>query len=68
MPPVPGGRAAEQLRGVMMSIRKVALIEPKASGVHIFTKFPLPRLGLPILGAILRRAGIAVTIYYQEAS
>lgn len=46
---------------------KVTLIEPMAPGVHVYMKFKLPRLGLPILGAVLERElGIRPTIYFQE--
>ena len=46
---------------------KVTLIEPKAPGVHVYAKFKLPRLGLPLLGATLERElGIRPTIYFQE--
>jgi len=46
---------------------KVVLIEPRAPGVHIYTKFKLPRLGLPLLGAMLERdLGIRPVIYFQE--
>ena len=46
---------------------KISLIEPKAPGVHVYAKFKLPRLGLPLLGAMLERElGIRPTIYFQE--
>jgi radical SAM superfamily enzyme YgiQ (UPF0313 family) len=51
-----------------MSINKVVLIEPKSPGVHVFSGFKLPRLGLPILGALLKEMGISSTIYYQQAT
>lgn len=34
---------------------KIILIEPKAPGIHVYSKFKLPRLGLPILGALLEQ-------------
>jgi radical SAM superfamily enzyme YgiQ (UPF0313 family) len=46
-------------------IRKVALIEPKPAGYHVFSRIALPRLGLPLLGAMLRDRGIEVSIYCQ---
>jgi radical SAM superfamily enzyme YgiQ (UPF0313 family) len=49
-------------------IRKVVLIEPRAPGFHVFSKFKLPRLGLPLLGAVLVNEGIEVKIYVQEVS
>ncbi len=46
---------------------RVTLIEPKAPGVHVYAKFKLPRLGLPLLGAMLERElGIRPTIIFQE--
>jgi len=46
---------------------KITLIEPKAPGVHVYAKFKLPRLGLPLLGAMLERElGIRPTIFFQE--
>jgi radical SAM superfamily enzyme YgiQ (UPF0313 family) len=48
-------------------IEKVVLIEPKSPGFHVFSKFKLPRLGLPLLGAMLKKElGIQVKIYFQE--
>lgn len=46
---------------------RVTFIEPRAPGVHVYAKYKLPRLGLPILGAMLERElGIRPTIYFQE--
>ena len=46
---------------------KITLIEPKAPGVHVYARFKLPRLGLPLLGAMLERElGIRPTIFFQE--
>ena len=46
---------------------KITLIEPKAPGVHVYSRFKLPRLGLPLLGALLERElGIRPQIYFQE--
>jgi len=50
----------------MGEIRKVALIEPKPPGYHVYSGIALPRLGLPILGAILKKRGIQVSIYCQD--
>lgn len=50
-------------------IKNIVLIEPKSPGFHVFSKFKLPRLGLPILGAVLERElGANVKIYFQECS
>ncbi len=46
---------------------KVTLIEPKAPGIHVYAKFKMPRLGLPLLAAVLQRdLGIKPKIYFQE--
>lgn len=50
----------------MPRITKVALIEPQPPGYHIYSRCALPRLGLPILGAILKRRGIEVSIHVQD--
>ncbi len=43
----------------------IALVEPQPSGFHVYSAFRLPRLGLPSLGAILRKLGHQVQIYVQ---
>jgi len=47
-------------------VRKVTLIEPRPPGFHVYSRFALPRLGLPILGAILKQRGVDVSIYCQD--
>src|SRR4030067_1486053 len=49
-----------------MKIKKVSLIEPKSPGIHVFSRIPIPRLGLPILGTILARKGFDVKIYVED--
>jgi radical SAM superfamily enzyme YgiQ (UPF0313 family) len=50
-------------------MKKIVLIEPKAPGFHVFSKFKLPRLGLPLLGAVLEQElGASVKIYFQECA
>ncbi|MEW5919984.1 MAG: radical SAM protein [Bacillota bacterium] len=51
-----------------MKFEKIALIEPQASGGHVFSKTHMPRLGLPILGTQLKELGYAVAIYVGPAS
>ena len=43
----------------------IALVEPRAPSPHVFSFSALPRLGLPSLGAILKRLGHQVRIYCQ---
>ncbi|MBC7187648.1 MAG: B12-binding domain-containing radical SAM protein [Calditrichaeota bacterium] len=45
---------------------KVILIEPKAPNLHIFTRFPLPRLGTIILATIAQKAGWEAAVYVEE--
>jgi len=50
-------------------IKNVVLIEPKAPGFHVFSRYKLPRLGLPLLGAVLEeQLGASVKIYFQECA
>ena len=44
---------------------KIRLIEPKAPTLNVFDQALLPRLGLPLLGRILRDAGHDVRIYVE---
>lgn len=48
------------------SVARVRLIEPKPAGLHFFSLVKLPRLGLPIMGAILKKRGHDVRIYCQD--
>lgn len=47
-------------------MKKIILIEPAAPGFHIFSRYHLPRLGLPILGSILKQKGYDVQIFQQD--
>jgi radical SAM superfamily enzyme YgiQ (UPF0313 family) len=44
---------------------RVALIEPAAPGFHVYSFQRLPRLGLPLIGALLRERGHEVRIYCE---
>ena len=46
---------------------KIILIEPKASNLHIYSQYKLPRLGLFILGTLMKNRGWEVEIFYEEA-
>lgn len=41
---------------------KITLIEPKAPGKHVYSSVTMPRLGLPILGTLLQKAGHQVRL------
>jgi radical SAM superfamily enzyme YgiQ (UPF0313 family) len=42
---------------------KISFVEPDAADFHIWTKFPQPRLGLPLIATMLARRGHDVTSY-----
>ncbi|MFW5740894.1 MAG: B12-binding domain-containing radical SAM protein, partial [Myxococcota bacterium] len=46
---------------------KITFVEPKAPGLHIWSRFRLPRLGPLMLGAALERAGHDVRVQYEQA-
>ncbi len=48
-------------------IRKVILVEPKSPDLHIFSRFAMPRLGVVLLGTILKDLGYQVTVMVEEA-
>ncbi|MCE5314322.1 MAG: radical SAM protein [Armatimonadota bacterium] len=50
----------------MSKIRKVTFVEPKPPGYHVYSGIALPRLGLPLMGAMLKEKGIDVSIYCQD--
>lgn len=50
----------------MKNIKEIVLIEPRAPGQHFFKFAKLPRLGLPLLGAILKKLGYQVKIFCEE--
>lgn len=41
---------------------KITLIEPKSPGKHVFSTVNMPRLGLPILGTLLKKEGHEVNL------
>ncbi|MCX7643061.1 MAG: B12-binding domain-containing radical SAM protein, partial [Armatimonadetes bacterium] len=45
---------------------RVVMVEPRSSRFHVFNFVKLPRLGLPILGAVLKRHGYDVTIFCED--
>ncbi|MGB8658068.1 MAG: radical SAM protein [Candidatus Zixiibacteriota bacterium] len=49
-----------------MEIKKIVGIEPAPPGFHVFSAFKLPRLGLPILGTMLRDRGYEVKLFCQD--
>lgn len=51
-----------------MSISKVSFIEVKSPGHHIFSKFPIPRLGPVLLSTLLRLKGFNVKVFIEDVS
>ena len=49
-----------------MSTKKISFIEPSAPGLHIFSKFPIPRLGAVLLSTILRERGYEVRTFIED--
>jgi len=45
---------------------KMIFIEPKAPDLHIFSQFPMPRLGSYILGTLMKQRGWDVEVIYEE--
>jgi radical SAM superfamily enzyme YgiQ (UPF0313 family) len=45
---------------------KIIFIEPKAPNLHIFSQFPLPRLGTVLLGTMMMQRGWQVEVYVEE--
>lgn len=46
--------------------RKMVLVEPKAPNLHIFSAYPLPRLGNLILGTLMKERGWDVEVIVEE--
>jgi len=49
-----------------MKFKRVVMIEPRSPRFHVFNFVRLPRLGLPILGAILKKRGCDVTVFCED--
>ncbi|MBN1274057.1 MAG: B12-binding domain-containing radical SAM protein [Candidatus Aminicenantes bacterium] len=47
-------------------MKKIFFIEPKSPNLHIYSQFPLPRLGLYILGNLMEKRGWHADIIYEE--
>ncbi|MBI3910632.1 MAG: radical SAM protein [Armatimonadetes bacterium] len=50
----------------MLKHRKIVLIEPRPPGYHVYSFVRLPRLGLPMLGATLKRRGCEVVEFCED--
>jgi radical SAM superfamily enzyme YgiQ (UPF0313 family) len=47
---------------------KISLVEPEPADFHIYTKFPQPRLGLPLIATMLARRGHDVNFYCDSVA
>ena len=45
---------------------RITLVEPAAPGFHVYSFLKLPRLGLPLLGTLLKERGHEVRIYAES--
>ncbi|MBN1938731.1 MAG: B12-binding domain-containing radical SAM protein [Candidatus Aminicenantes bacterium] len=45
---------------------KIVLIEPRSPNLHIFSKFPSPRLGTVLLGTIMKERGWDVELFVED--
>jgi radical SAM superfamily enzyme YgiQ (UPF0313 family) len=48
-------------------VSRIVFIEPKAPNLHIFSQYPIPRLGVFILGALMKRRGWDAEVYVEES-
>jgi radical SAM superfamily enzyme YgiQ (UPF0313 family) len=51
-----------------MVIKRVSFIEAGSPGLHIFSKFPIPRLGAVLLSTILRERGYEVKAFIENVA
>ncbi len=47
-------------------MKNIVLIEPQSKADHVYSFVQMPRLGLPLLGALLKAEGYGVTIYLGQ--
>ena len=45
---------------------KIAFVEPQAPNLHIFSRYPQPRLGTFILGTMMKQRGWEVEVFIEE--
>lgn len=51
-----------------MEIKNISFIEVKPPGLHIFSKYPIPRLGSVLLSTILKERGYKVRVFIEDIS
>src|SRR5271157_4763613 len=47
-------------------MKKIVFIEPKPPGGHIFSRFALPRIGIFILGTMMKNRGWKVEVVVED--
>ncbi len=47
-------------------MRKIVLVEPKSTHLHVYSRVAIPRLGVVLLGTILRKQGYDVRVYIED--
>lgn len=50
------------------SVKKISFIEARSSGLHIFSRYPMPRLGAVLLSTILREKGYEVKAFIEDVA
>jgi Fe-S oxidoreductase len=48
--------------------RKFVLVEPKSTHLHVYSAFTIPRLGVILLGTMLRDRGWDVRVYIEDVA
>jgi len=49
-------------------IKNIVLVEPRPADYHVFARYPLPRMGVILLGTILKNAGYNVKVFVETIS
>ncbi len=49
-----------------IDVPKIVFIEPHAPNLHIFSQFPLPRLGTLILGTMMKGRGWDTEVFVED--
>jgi radical SAM superfamily enzyme YgiQ (UPF0313 family) len=47
-------------------MRRISFIEARSPGAHIFSKFPIPRLGSVLLATMLKQRGYDVRVFIED--
>lgn len=47
-------------------MRKIVLVEPKSTHLHVYSRVAIPRLGAVLLGTILRERGYDVRVFIED--